>query len=591
MEWVQSESEEVIMEWSYSEMEEMMEWSDMDWRMAEQIARNREKAIRLRVARAKKVKLVEKFQLRKFMNEIIVKVVQEVVHGRVQLRRFMNEILLKVVQEVVREGVLIKDMSRLELLEEMETNENENGCGPAPGNPMLATPNPSSNCGGAQSIIRSLSVDTEKNENGGDSAPGNPMLTPPMSTDLIEMIRNLMNIKDRLKISYDKTQTILDNNKCNSMLGEECQEEEEYECDEEYVAKEHPEDNSGDKDWKGGRGRKGYFPLQGVSPTVRPTILIRKNQLMRSVHSGRFPPGARKGVSHQPLSPHSVNNVNMYINCEAPDETDPPAQTVLRCGKRKKCKLHRRSCIKAEVRESKQSYYNIKGVYISPPPIELVHHDSVGGQVQKGGQDTELVAHAQGNPAFHGVLPESILPHIPIPQKRKRTSSSSLKYQLVGIRKEKACLDIDRMSRLEDRIIAAAKIWTSRVNTAPVRTSHDEQIVTTVRISPVEQTSLPAGLDKKVETYILPADLDNKGEVDREGGQLATVEGGRPGAKNIMLRASALDHVVKARNVINTTAPAKDSKEGFRYKSRASANHNSGTQEFSLNFENFNSKK
>ena len=212
------------------------------------------------------------------------------------------------------------------------------------------------------------------------------------------------------------------------------------------------------------------------------------------------------------------------------------------------------------MRESKQKYYNIKGVYISPPPIELVHHDRVGGQVQKGGKDTELVAHAQVNPALHGVLPESILPHIPIPQKRKRTSSSSLKYQLVGIRKEKACLDIDRMSRLEERIIAAAKIWTSRVNTIPVRTSHVEQIVTTVRISPVEQSNLPAGLDKKVETYILPADLDNKGEADREGVQLATVEGGRPGANNIMLRTSALDHVVKARNGNNTTAPTKDSK-------------------------------
>ena len=63
-----------------------------------------------------------------------------------------------------------------------------------------------------------------------------------------------------------------------------------------------------------------------------------------------------------------------------------------------------------------------------------------------------------------------------------------------------------------------------------------------------------------METYILPADLDNKGEADREGVQLATVEGGRPGANNIMLRASTLDHVVKARNGNNTTAPAKDSK-------------------------------
>ena len=308
-------------------------------------------------------------------------------------------------------------MSRLELQEEMEMNEHD---------PF--------NCGGAPPIIsRSLSVDREKKENGGESAR-NPMLTPPMSTDLIEMIRSLLNIKNSLKVSFDKTETILKSTKYSSMLGEECQEEEEYDHP---VFKEHPENNSEDMDWKGGRERKGYFPLQGVSPTVRPTILIRKNQLMRNVHSGRFPPGARKGVSHQPLSPHSVNNVNMYINCEAPDETDPPAQTVLRCGKRKNCKLHRRSCIKAEVRESKQSYYNIKGVYISPPPIELVHHDSVGGQVQKGGQDTELVAHSQVNPTLHGVLPGSILPHIPIPQKKKKTSSS-LKIPASGKRKRKS---------------------------------------------------------------------------------------------------------------------------------------------------------
>ena len=30
----------------------------------------------------------------------------------------------------------------------------------------------------------------------------------------------------------------------------------------------------GDEDWQGGRGRTGFFPLQGVSPTVRPTIFI-----------------------------------------------------------------------------------------------------------------------------------------------------------------------------------------------------------------------------------------------------------------------------------------------------------------------------
>ena len=35
----------------------------------------------------------------------------------------------------------------------------------------------------------------------------------------------------------------------------------------------------GDKDWQGGRGWKGYFPVQGVSPTVCPNISIRKEQL------------------------------------------------------------------------------------------------------------------------------------------------------------------------------------------------------------------------------------------------------------------------------------------------------------------------
>ena len=60
-----------------------------------------------------------------------------------------------------------------------ELEKNENGCGPAPGNPMLATPNSSSNCGGEDPCIRNLSVDAEKCKNGGESAPGNPMLTPP----------------------------------------------------------------------------------------------------------------------------------------------------------------------------------------------------------------------------------------------------------------------------------------------------------------------------------------------------------------------------------------------------------------------------
>ena len=46
--------------------------------------------------------------------------------------------------------------------------KNENGCGPAPGNPMLATPNSSSNCGGEDPCIRNLSVDAEKCKNGGN---------------------------------------------------------------------------------------------------------------------------------------------------------------------------------------------------------------------------------------------------------------------------------------------------------------------------------------------------------------------------------------------------------------------------------------
>ena len=80
---------------------------------------------------------------------------------REKLGEFMADVLMK----GVNDGILEKDMSKLELLDEMETNEN--GCGPAPGNPMLATPNPSSNCGGAHLSIKNLSVDTEKMKMGG----------------------------------------------------------------------------------------------------------------------------------------------------------------------------------------------------------------------------------------------------------------------------------------------------------------------------------------------------------------------------------------------------------------------------------------
>ena len=66
MEWEQSGIDE-IMEWSYSEIEEIMEWTDMDWRMADQIAQNKEKAIRIRVAKFKKEKLKQKLQLRENM--------------------------------------------------------------------------------------------------------------------------------------------------------------------------------------------------------------------------------------------------------------------------------------------------------------------------------------------------------------------------------------------------------------------------------------------------------------------------------------------------------------------------------------------
>ena len=59
------------------------------------------------------------------------------------------------------------------------TENNENRGGSAPGNPMLATPNSSANCGGENNIIQSDSVDAEKNEIGGESAPGNHIMTPP----------------------------------------------------------------------------------------------------------------------------------------------------------------------------------------------------------------------------------------------------------------------------------------------------------------------------------------------------------------------------------------------------------------------------
>ena len=73
----------------------------------------------------------------------------------------------------------------------------------------------------------------------------------------------------------------------------------------------------GDEDWQGGMGRTGYSPLQGVSPTVCLDIFIRKERLMEKVHSGRFPPGARREVSHQPLPPHSIN-VYSNITCSGP---------------------------------------------------------------------------------------------------------------------------------------------------------------------------------------------------------------------------------------------------------------------------------
>ena len=53
--------------------------------------------------------------------------------------------------------------------------------------------------------------------------------------------------------------------------------------------------------------KTGYFPLQGVSPTgtVGPNMSIRKECLMDRAHSG-----ARREVSHQPLSPHSNLKIN-----------------------------------------------------------------------------------------------------------------------------------------------------------------------------------------------------------------------------------------------------------------------------------------
>ena len=146
-------------------------------------------------------------------------------------------------------------------------------------------------------------------------------------------------------------------------------------------------------------------------------------------------------------------------------EAAPPTPFLFRYGKRKNEKLHRRSCtIRTEVKVLEYEYYNDKGIYISPPPLEHVHYDRVGGHVQKGGHSTELGAHCQVNPTFHGGLPGSLLPHNLIPQKKKKTSSS-MKYQLVGKGKpHKFSLDIDRMSKLEERIILAAKAWTSRVS-------------------------------------------------------------------------------------------------------------------------------
>ena len=192
------------MEWSYSEIEEIMEWTDMDWRMAEQIAQNKEKAIRIRVAKFKKEKLKQKFQLREdmmiYLTDLIMKRwwqkmmipqelsilvkpgiclsasmgvdmcdMEDMVEGSASARgktvnwkleikiepvevtlakqrENLGEFLADVLVKSMNDRILENDMNNLELLDDMETNEN--GCGPAPGNPMLATPNPSSNCGG-----------------------------------------------------------------------------------------------------------------------------------------------------------------------------------------------------------------------------------------------------------------------------------------------------------------------------------------------------------------------------------------------------------------------------------------------------------
>ena len=52
-------------------------------------------------------------------------------------------------------------------LQSRETENNKNRGGSASGNPMLATPNPRSNCEGEDGCIRSAAVDAEKQENRG----------------------------------------------------------------------------------------------------------------------------------------------------------------------------------------------------------------------------------------------------------------------------------------------------------------------------------------------------------------------------------------------------------------------------------------
>ena len=84
---------------------------------------------------------------------------------------------------------LSKDMSA-NPLQPRGTENNENRGGSASGNPMLATPNPRSNCGGEDGSKRSncrgedfsikrAAVDAEKQVNRGGSASGNPMLATP----------------------------------------------------------------------------------------------------------------------------------------------------------------------------------------------------------------------------------------------------------------------------------------------------------------------------------------------------------------------------------------------------------------------------